>query len=88
MVINVESYVEGYHIYKKVWTLKFADSKGTREPNRQICCISIERNSRRWTFKKKMISKIINETFSEKFVISRVFMIKGPDIWFVISKVR
>ena len=25
--------------------------------------------------------------FSEKFVISRVFMVKGPEIWFVISKV-
>ena len=26
--------------------------------------------------------------FSKKFVISRVFMVKGPEIWFVISKVR
>ena len=24
--------------------------------------------------------------FSKKFVISRVFMVKGPEIWFVISK--
>ena len=26
--------------------------------------------------------------FSEKFVILREFMVKGPEIWFVISKVR
>ena len=26
--------------------------------------------------------------FSKKFVISRVFMVEGPEIWFVISKVR
>ena len=26
--------------------------------------------------------------FSKKFVISRVFMVKGPEIRFVISKVR
>ena len=26
--------------------------------------------------------------FAKKFVISRVFMVKGPEIWFVISKVR
>ena len=26
--------------------------------------------------------------FSKKFVILRVFMVKGPEIWFVISKVR
>ena len=26
--------------------------------------------------------------FSKKFVISRVFMVKGPEMWFVISEVR